>query len=198
MPVVVTEVGEQQQGSSQESRFPGCSARWRQQFFFGWNVYVNMWNVRYSVETDLYIFDSVCYFYLAGSLTLFGVCMGDRASKSVMGNSKPRLLKSSYTYTTPAREGELRNASAHDWGGREHMTKYNLNDWLRNKCSVTQTKTNITCEKNKKKRYRKGMVLQHLQAWFYLMLSIVLVCDYIATGFGHVTTVTTIGMFEDT
>ncbi|TNN28494.1 hypothetical protein EYF80_061358 [Liparis tanakae] len=51
------------------------------------------------------------------SLTLLGVWMGDRASRSVMGNSRPRLLRSSYTHTTPAREGELRNASAHDCRG---------------------------------------------------------------------------------
>lgn len=46
--------------------------------------------------------------------TLLGVWMGDKASRSVMGNSRPRLLRSSYTYTTPARAGELRKASAHD------------------------------------------------------------------------------------
>lgn len=49
-------------------------------------------------------------------LTLFGVWMGDRASRSVMGNSSPRLRRSSYTCTTPAKEGVLRKASAHDCG----------------------------------------------------------------------------------
>lgn len=60
-----------------------------------------------------------------GSLTLFGVWMGDRASRSVIGNSSPRLLRSSYTYTTPTREGELRNASAHDcgWMNRTHDSR---------------------------------------------------------------------------
>lgn len=40
--------------------------------------------------------------------------MGDRASRSVMGNSRPRFLKSSYTCTTPPSEAVLRKASAHD------------------------------------------------------------------------------------
>lgn len=91
-------------------------------------------------DRDLYnAFDLVSCFHFVDGLTLFGVWMGDRASRSVMGNSRPRLLKSSYTYTTPAREGELRNASAHDceWEG-EHMTKYDENDWLRCQCSITQ------------------------------------------------------------
>lgn len=60
-----------------------------------------------------YVFEFVSH--SVDRLTLLGVWMGDRASRSVMGNSRPRLLRSSYTYTTPAREGELRNASAHDW-----------------------------------------------------------------------------------
>lgn len=76
------------------------------------------------------------------SLTLFGVWIGDRASRSVIGNSKPLLLRSSYTYTTPAREGELRNASAHDW-------RWQREDMMR---QSTQCKTKITCEKNKKTR----------------------------------------------
>lgn len=76
-------------------------------------------------------FHMPCYFRFVDSLTLFGVWMGDRASRSVMGNSRPRLLRSSYTYTTPDREGELRNASAHDcvWK-KEGMTAHDENDWF--------------------------------------------------------------------
>lgn len=72
----------------------------------------------------------VSYFHFVDTLTLFGVWMGDRASRSVMGNSRPLFLKSSYTCTTPAKEGELRNASAHDckWEG-ENVMKYSENYW---------------------------------------------------------------------
>lgn len=39
--------------------------------------------------------------------------MGDRASRSVIGNSRPLFFRSSYTHTTPESDGTLRNASAH-------------------------------------------------------------------------------------
>lgn len=41
--------------------------------------------------------------------------MGDRASKSAIGNSTPFLFSSSYICTTPVRSGLLRKASAHAW-----------------------------------------------------------------------------------
>ena len=47
-------------------------------------------------------------------VTLCGVWMGDRASRSVMGNSRPLRRRSSYTHTTPDRDGAFRKASAHD------------------------------------------------------------------------------------
>lgn len=68
-------------------------------------------------------------FSLEDSLTLFGVWMGDRASRSVMGNSRPRLLRSSYTCTTPTREEELRNASAHDWRWKRACNRLQRDDW---------------------------------------------------------------------
>lgn len=39
---------------------------------------------------DIHVFDHSIY-----KLTLLGVWIGDRASRSVMGNSRPRLLRSS-------------------------------------------------------------------------------------------------------
>lgn len=54
--------------------------------------------------------------------TRWGVCIGERVSRSDVGNSMPFLLSSSYTWTTPVRSGLLRNASAHAWNGREKGT----------------------------------------------------------------------------
>lgn len=109
-------------------------------------------------------FHLVCYFHFVGSLTLFGVWMGDRASRSVMGNSSPRLLRSSYTYTTPTREGELRNASAHDcgwvWGNTMRMFHN----------TVHRPKQR---QKNKKTRKARGRppsnVIIPARLWFHTM-----------------------------
>ena len=49
--------------------------------------------------------------------------MGERASRSGMGTSRPRLFRASETPTTPAREGEFRKASAHAWEGREERER---------------------------------------------------------------------------
>lgn len=51
-------------------------------------------------------------------LTRWGVWIGDRASKSAMGNSTPFLFSSSYMCTTPVRSGLLLKASAHAWEER--------------------------------------------------------------------------------
>lgn len=93
---------------------------------------------RHSTNRYLYIHLLWCNTFFFFSLTLFGVWIGDRASRSVMGNSRPRLLRSSYTYTTPAKEGELRNASAQDWRWEgEQMMKDYENGWLFYCCLIT-------------------------------------------------------------
>lgn len=54
---------------------------------------------------------------ISGTLR-WGVWIGDRASKSAMGNSIPFLFSSSYMCTTPVRSGLLLKASAHAWEER--------------------------------------------------------------------------------